>query len=309
MRVMITGCNGLLGQNLVRNLVKNAEVQGVDLHATSYNQRKDYMYQQLDITNRDKVKENVLTFKPDWIINTAAFTDVDACEDEREKCWRVNVEAVENLLYAARKANAKVLQLSTDYVFDGKNAPYTEDSTPNPISYYAKSKLASENIIHREGEQHVIVRTAVLYGVGKNIALNFVLWLINELEAEKPVKIVDDQISNTTYAMELATGIWKIIEKNRNGIYHICGNEIISRFDFALLVAEIFNLNRYHIKRIKSTDLNQKAQRPENSGLVVDKALQELDVTLSDAKEGILKLRKEIRSIKLKINWPFKQEK
>ena len=294
MRVLITGCNGLLGQKLIKQAPNNVKILGVDLHSEPFLTSEQFSFENLDITKRPKVIELVRRFEPEWIVNTAALTDVDACEVEKEKCWRLNVEAVGHLVRAAAKIGARVLQLSSDYVFDGKKGPYSEEENPNPICYYGKSKLASENILRMADSKHVIARTAVLYGNGIRVRPNFVTWLLTKLGEKQPLSIVDDQISNTTLANELADCIWRIVALGSSGTFHLTGREIVSRFDFAQKIAKVFDLDGSLIQRAKTNDLEQKANRPLLSGLVVDKALQELGVELSDVQGGLLKLRKEM---------------
>ena len=132
-------------------------------------------YTQLDITDKEEVKKVLKFHSPDVIINCAAFTDVDKCETERELCWKLNVDAVKNLIIAARLEDSKIVHYSTDYVFDGNKGPYTEEDKPNPISFYGRSKLASENALISSGVNFVIIRTMVLIGMGKNVKPHFAL--------------------------------------------------------------------------------------------------------------------------------------
>jgi len=229
-------------------------------------------------------------------VNTAALTNVDACEVDKKKCWRLNVAAVEHLIDAASKISARILQLSTDYVFDGNNGPYSEEDIPNPICYYGESKLASENILQMSDEQHTIARTAVLYGKEIGIRENFVTWLLPKLRSGQPVRIVDDQIGNTTFAGELADSIWRIMNLGSRGTFHLCGREYISRYHFALKIAEVFELESTLIKQSKTDDLEQIANRPLFSGLRVEKALRELGVELSDVMGGLTKLHEEMNN-------------
>lgn len=293
MKVLITGSNGLLGQNLIKLVPNNVQVLGIDLHKDPFFDKTHFSYKKVDITQSNQVGEIVSQFEPGWIVNTAALTDVDACEIDKKKCWRLNVEAVENLVYAASKAGSRIVQLSTDYVFDGSNPPYNEESKTNPICYYGKSKLASEKFVLKADSLNVIARTAVLYGHGVRIRQNFVTWVINKLCEKQKINIVDDQIGNTTFARELAATIWEIINLDARGIFHLSGREIVSRYDFALQIAKVFELNESLIRRGKTAELGQKANRPLNSGLSVEKAVTELKVELSDVRGGLLKFRNQ----------------
>ena len=278
MKILITGANGLLGQ-AVANLFKRETdyeiiISSVEDKPHFYTESK---YYPLDITQRDELKKFTHRIMPDVIINCAAYTDVDKCETERELCWKLNVDAVKNLIIASRISNARVIHYSTDYVFDGKNGPYTEESTPNPVSFYGRSKLASENALLASGIDFSILRTVVLFGLGVKVKQNFALWLFNKLKIGEPVNIVDDQISNNTMVDDLAYGTLKIIEKKRKGIYNIAGKDIISRIEFALIFCDVFKFDRNKVNRIKTKDLNQPAQRPLKSGLITLKAEADLD--------------------------------
>lgn len=168
--VFITGANGLLGQAIISLFTRETDYELI----TSSVEDKPFLeyghkYEKLDITNKEEVKKLIGYYEPNVIINCAAFTEVDKCETERELCWRLNVDGVKNIIIASKKCDAKIIHFSTDYIFDGKNGPYTEDATPNPLSFYGRSKLASENALISSGIEHVIIRTMVLYGIGNSI--------------------------------------------------------------------------------------------------------------------------------------------
>lgn len=290
LKVLVTGCNGLLGQKLCEVFADQYHVVGVDVHDNSPVLPADRYYT-LDLTDRNGSLELLQEIKPEYIINAAAYTNVDGAETERRLCWKVNVELVENLIYAARKINATIGHISTDYIFDGKKGPYTEDARPNPLGYYGRSKLAAENALLDSTVNFFIVRTMVLYGMSKNGNANFITWLIGQLANHKPVKIVNDQYGNTTLVDELAAGIRTLIEKKFTGIINIAGREIIDRYQFALRVADIFGFDRELINPVTTAEFNQPAPRPLNSGLIVDKALKELYIELSDVVEGLNKYK------------------
>lgn len=292
-KVLLTGCHGLLGQKVVATKPENVDLIGLDLQPSSPILDPEKYYS-CDITKQAQVFNAVDAARPDCIINAAAYTNVDGAETERELCWNINVTGVENLVHAARKVKSKIVHISTDYIFDGKNGPYDEEAVPNPQGYYGRSKLAGENALRISDVPYAIARTMVLYGHEMSGRNNFVTWLIGELESSRPVRIVTDQLGNTTLADELAAGCWAIVEKEFTGIVNIAGREIIDRFSFARLVAEVFELDGTLINPVTTAELNQAAPRPLNSGLIVDKALQVLGIDLSDARGGLLKLKKQI---------------
>ncbi|MBI5475362.1 MAG: dTDP-4-dehydrorhamnose reductase [Ignavibacteriales bacterium] len=297
-KVLITGSNGLLGQKIVELLSHTLYgLNLVSLESRSVFDEEILPYDQLDLTKRQDVRKVVDSFEPDIIVNTAAVTDVDLCEKERGLAWQVNVGSVENLAYAAKLVGAKIIHISTDYVFDGNNGPYTESDRPNPISYYGRTKLASENVLLTSDVPSAILRTMVLYGCGIGIKQNFALWLYNNLSEKKPVKVVDDQIGNPTLVDDLALAILKIIELNKTGIYNIAGKDIVSRYDFALSLANVFSFNKKLITPVKSSIFKQPAPRPLNSGLIILKAQTELNLSMSGIERGITIFKNQLETI------------
>lgn len=295
MKVFLTGANGLLGQAVTSIFTRET---GWELICSSIEEKSflDYgiKYEKLDVTNKEEVKRVINLHRPDIIINCAAYTNVDGCETDRELCWRLNVDGVKNLIIAAKKEDCRIIHISTDYVFDGKNGPYTEDDTPNPISFYGRSKLAAENALTTSDIRYAIVRTMVLFGVGVNIKPNFALWMIDKLKAGEKINIVDDQIGNATMVDDLAWGILKLAEKNLTGIFNIAGADILSRYDFALKICEVFEFSKALVSKIKTADLNQPAPRPLHSGLITLKASSQLGINLMDSLEAIRLLKTQL---------------
>lgn len=295
MKILITGANGLLGQaiTLVISRETDNEIIQTSIEPKPY---LDYghTYEVLDITKKDEVKKIIDFYVPDIIINCAAYTNVDLCETERELSWKLNVDGVKNLIIAAKKIDSKIIHFSTDYVFDGKNGPYTEHAVPNPISFYGREKLASENALITSDIKFAIIRTLVLYGIGNNVKPNFALWMIEKLKDNQPVRIVTDQISNVTMIDDLAFGTLKIIENNCTGIYNIAGSDILSRFDFAMKVCEVFKFSKNLVIPITTASLNQPAPRPLKSGLTTFKAESELGFKPMDSLEGLRLLKVQL---------------
>ena len=275
-RILVTGTNGMLGSNTAKFYSERENVELLTSVKTKNKDTNKFDGIVCDITDRDQIKKIVLGFCPDYIINTAAFTNVDLCETEKETAWKTNVKAVEYLAEACRVIDAHLIHISTDYIYDGKNGPYSENDIPNPLGYYGRTKLASENTLKISGIKHTILRTNVLYGVSENGKADFVYWVIKNLTENKEINIVTDQFNNPTFVDDLISGINKVIEFNKYGIFNIGGKEFLSRFDFTKKIADYFNLNKNLIKPILTTELNQKAQRPLRSGLITLKAETQL---------------------------------
>ena len=297
-RILITGSNGLLGQKLVElfSHLNTFNLLLTSRQEKSVFQHESLLYTQADITKRQEIKRIIEEFEPDVIINTAAITNVDACETDREAAWKTNVSGVEHIVQTAKLTGAKLIQLSTDYVFDGKAGPYSEADRPNPMSYYGRTKLAAENIITTSGVPHVIMRTMVLYGTGFSVKLNFALWLMQELREERAVRVVDDQIGNPTLADDLAYAILKAIEFDRTGFYHVSGPDLVSRYEFAQTLARVFHYSKKLITPVKTSSLKQPAVRPLKSGFITLKTQIDLGVKLSGIEQGLIILKHQVEN-------------
>ncbi|HCQ29893.1 MAG TPA: dTDP-4-dehydrorhamnose reductase [Flavobacteriales bacterium] len=289
-KILITGSNGLLGQKLV-HLLKNRP--GIKLLATSKGENRisdtsGYQYQSLDITNKEEIKNTIAEFKPDAVINTAAMTNVDACETNRELCWDLNVNAVKYFIEAAENNPFHFVHLSTDFVFDGENGPYKETDQPNPLSYYGESKYEAEKLLQNSNIKWAIARTIIVYGVGEQMSRsNIVLWAKDALSKGQELTIVDDQFRSPTLAEDLALGCWQIIEHNAEGIYHLSGKDLMSIYELVQRVADFYNFDKSLIKPIKSSSLNQAAKRPPKTGFIIDKAQNDLGYSPKSFEEGL----------------------
>ncbi|MGE0562207.1 MAG: dTDP-4-dehydrorhamnose reductase [Flavobacteriales bacterium] len=301
MRVLVTGSNGLLGQKLVKLL---SNVSDIELLATSTGKNRissltGFNYASLDITNKNEVEKVFSEFKPTVVINTAAMTNVDACEDKKEECWNLNVNAVQHLIDASKKHEIHLIHLSTDFVFDGESGPYKEDDKPNPLSYYGKSKYEAEKLIQQSGIKWSIVRTIIVYGVVEDMSRsNIVLWAKQALEKGDPLTIVDDQFRMPTLAEDLAYACWQIAEKSATGIYHISGKDFMSILELVNRVADFYGLDKSIISPVKSSSLNQAAKRPARTGFILDKAYRDLDYSPCTFEEGLAILDKQLQVVK-----------
>ncbi len=293
-KILIAGANGLLGQKLVETFHGDYEVRGVGITPEPVVSFPDYEYLECDITRRKDITSVVKDFEPHYIVNAAAYTDVDGSEEDKETCWRVNVIGTENLAHAARTVAAVLVHISTDYVFDGVEGNYSEESTPNPLGYYGRSKLASENAVMGSRADYAILRTMILYGAGRDIRPNFATWLVEKLRKGEPVKIVDDQYGHPTLADDLAMATREIIEKNKTGLYHVAGPECVNRYNFALKLADVFGFDRSLIQRTNSSELNQKAPRPFKSSFDLSKLHKDVGVRLSGIEDGLKKLKQQL---------------
>lgn len=305
--ILITGSNGLLGQKLVYKLKNKPNIKFI---ATARGENRlveknGYEYAELDITNLENVKLVFEKYKPDVVINTAAMTNVDACETDKENCWLMNVVSVQNQVSVLEKLSQEnsqykpqFIHLSTDFIFDGTHGPLDELEKPNPLSYYAESKLEAEKIVQASSLHWAIARTVLVYGIVDNMSRsNIVLWVKQNLEQGKVINVVDDQFRTPTLAEDLADGCILIAEKKAKGIYNISGKDFLSILELANLVADYYKLDKSLIKPSKSADIKQPAKRPPITGFKIDKAIADLGYNPHSFTEGILFLEQQLKNM------------
>jgi len=299
-KILVTGSNGLLGQKLTFLIKQKGDYH---LIATGKGEnrnpdKKGYQYQTLDITNPHDVQSVMSAVKPDFVINTAAMTNVDQCEEEKEACWSQNVSAVSYLAKACKEQNAFFLHLSTDFIFDGSDGPYDEEAEPKPISYYGESKLAAEEILLKSEIDWAIARTVLVYGITPNMSRsNIILWVKKSLEQQKQIQVVNDQWRTPTLAEDLAMGCYLIIENNAKGIYNISGKDFLNPYQMAVMTAEFFELDQTYITETDGSKFKQKAKRPPKTGFIIDKAINDLGYQPVTFKEGIAILDQQLQKL------------
>ncbi len=296
MRILVTGSNGLLGQKLVYLISSQPDHH---LIATAKSKlaiglpKGEFHF--LDITRFDETEEVIHKTKPEVIVNTAAMTQVDDCEKEREKCWLNNVTAVENLVNAVEGKGIHLIHLSTDFIFDGKHGPLDETEQPNPLSYYGESKLAAERIIQKSNIDWAILRTVLVYGVTQDMSRsNIVLWVKKSLEEGKKINVVNDQWRTPTLTEDLAMGCFLAATKKAKGVFNISGEEMMTPYGIAVATAHFFKLDKSLIHETDSTKFTQPAKRPMKTGFIIDKAKEELSYRPHTFKEGLELLAKQL---------------
>ncbi len=300
-KVLITGANGLVGQSLVSLMTRDSAFK---VHGLSKGNKRisyyieNFTYYNADITDKTALQEIILKIKPNVIIHTAALTQIDECEQNKELCHKINVEGTQNLLELAEKIKAHFIFLSTDFVFDGLNGPYQEKDTPNPISYYGQSKLIAEQLVQTSLIPCTIVRTVLVYGHHQGMRRNnIVSWIINSLKNQQTIKIVNDQFRTPTFVDDLARAIMVLAHQQKTGIYHISGAEMCSVLEFAYAVADIWGLPKTLIEPISSQKLNQPAKRPPKTGFVILKAQIDIGYSPHTIKQGLNILKQQTKGI------------
>lgn len=296
-KVVITGANGLLGQTLINMLLKEKEHYEVYGFSRGENRtdRSDFVYTEIDITNKEQLKDELYNVNPDVIVNTAAMTNVDACESHKEACDALNTDVVANLAKITEDLDAHLVHISTDFIFDGAKGYYKETDTPNPLSHYGLSKLKSEQVIENSNTSATILRTILVYGLVKNMARNnIVLWVKEMLERGKEITIVDDQYRMPTYVEDLAHACKVSIDTKAQGIYNISSNTLLSIYEMVLQIAEAFDLNKSLVKPISTATLNQTAKRPPKTGFDLSKTNSELGFYPKSFQEDLQRFKNSL---------------
>ena len=294
-RILITGSNGLLGQKLVELLVEKPDVHVI---ATARGDNRlpfveGYEYHALDITQPERVREVFALTKPNVVIHTAAMTNVDQCESEKEACWELNVKAVEYLVDACREQGTFLVHLSTDFIFDGADGPYDETAEANPLSFYGWSKYAAEKAVVNSGRfaapiRWAIARTVLVYGIAHDMSRsNIILWVKKSLEDGKHIRVVTDQWRSPTLAEDLAAGCYLIADQQAEGTFNISGKDLLTPHEMAVMTAEYFDLDKSLIAEADSTTFTQPAKRPARTGFVLDKSREVLGYAPRSFREGI----------------------
>lgn len=290
MKLLITGASGLLGHKVaLLALKKGHEVYSI------YKEHPINLGTpiKLDLTNQNAISKVITKQKPEAIIHTAAYTNVDGCEINKDIAWKVNAEATKHIAIESTHINAHLTYVSTDYVFDGEKGLYIEEDPPNPICHYGYTKLKGEEFIKKHSQKWCITRASVIYGWSQTQKLNFATWIINNLKQQKEVKILTDRHVSPTLNTNLAEMLLEITEKRITGTIHTAGATRVTRHEFALKLAQIFNLNMNLIKQAKMKEIPWKAKRPKDSSLNISKANSLLSAKPLKLNQALKKMKEE----------------
>lgn len=297
-RLLIIGASGLLGSKLFAQAAGRYEVRGTCNPACDG--KSSLRLDPVDIGSKDEVEGLFKKIKPDVAILTAAMTDVDACERQPLLANRVNATGPELVARSCKRLGAKLVHVSTDYVFDGSKARrYIEEDLPRPISVYGATKLAGEKAVLSALHSSVIARPAVLYGWSfLESKDNFVVWVLKKLRANQKVSLFKDQFVSPTFADDLANTLLELAERNVTGVWHVSGPDCLNRSECGKIIARVFGLDDGHIFPVDSTTVSLPAKRPKYSCLDVSKVQKLLNRKMVSFEAGLRQMKEQEGEIK-----------
>ncbi|MEN8125533.1 MAG: SDR family oxidoreductase [Bacteroidota bacterium] len=297
-KILITGSNGLLGQKLIKILVKKHtyNIYGVSKGENRLKNKKGYTYINLDITDENNLSKLIEKINPNFIIHTAAMTNVDACELHKKECDIINVDVVRTLAENCKKKDIHLIHISTDFIFDGEKGFYKEEDIPNPINYYGLSKLKSEGIIINSNIKHTILRTILVYGLTDDNKNNIVSWIIDSIKSKQQINIVTDQLRMPTLVDDLAQAGIFALENNIEGVFNVSSNQLMSIYEIAIEVANVFCLDKSFINPIVTASLKQPAKRPPKTGFDLTRSINELKLPSYSFVERLQVFKNQLES-------------
>jgi len=282
MKILVLGGSGLVGDAFIHN-TKSYEL--ITTYGKSKIENNNISSVKINLPQYwIKLKDLILKEKPEIVLNTIAYSNVDFCEINKKEVYDLHVGITEKITSLCSQINSKVIFLSTDYVFDGEKGNYSEEDKTNPVNYYGKTKDLAEKITLKD-ENNLVLRTSMIYGASPKV--RFLRYVIENLTKEKEIETYDDIFNSATLLDELIDGILKAVKKDVNGVFHMVGSSCVSRYEFAKIVAKIFNFNENLIKPVSVNSVNLNALRPKNPCLNNFKATKICDCEFSTIEEGI----------------------
>jgi dTDP-4-dehydrorhamnose reductase len=274
-KILVIGAKGMLGKDLVEGLrssLRTNEILGWDID-------------EIDIQEEKSTVAKIENLQPRIVVNVAAYTDVDGCELHQEKAFAINAEGMRHVALGAARGGARVLYLSTDYIFDGeKGKPYAENDPPNPLNVYGRSKLRGEQYVREIVKEPLIVRTQWLYGRHGN---NFVDVILRQAREKEVLSVVNDQTGLPTYTVDLSKAISLLIERDARGVFHVANSNPCTWYDYAKIILELSGIKGVKVMPISSKELGRLAPRPSYSVLDTQKFQRETGMTLRPWPEAL----------------------
>jgi dTDP-4-dehydrorhamnose reductase len=284
-KVLITGANGFLGQHLTRFLKsREYEVVATSKVPCRIHGLSNVQFEQVDLGDKASIEQMLSKHSFDVIIHNAALSKPDECENNKNYCLSVNVQATKYLLDAT---NGHFIYISSDFIF-GEDGPHAEDALTGPLNFYGESKLLAEKLVVESGKKCTIVRPAFIYGAaGEGIRPSFLHWVRTNLEQQKQIKVVGDQKRTPTYAEDICKGISAIIDREVTGVFNLAGKDILSPYQMAVKTANVLKLDSSLIIEVTAETFTEPVRRAKRSGLKIEKARRELGYSPVSFEEGV----------------------
>lgn len=288
MRIYITGIAGLLGNNIVKKLVNKCEITGVDILDVKI---PNISYENFSLYETERLREHIKNVNPDAVIHTAAAVDVDECEENPEWAYRLNEQATKDIADICNELGIKLVYISSDAVFDGESEKlYMETDEVNPLNVYAKTKLAGEGWVLRY-DRNLVFRTNI-YGQNIQNKKSFGEWIVSSLVEGRTLNMFEDIDFSPILVNDLAEIIYKALEADLCGLYHVCATGCISKYEFGIRLREIFNLHTGNINRTQSETMHFKAKRSKHMGMSNEKIRQSLGIKIRTPEESIKEFKR-----------------
>ena len=285
---------GMIGYELVKKFLELEDYKVYIITRSDKGFFDDVEKYFVNIADENKIKETIRKINPDFVINTAAMTNVDLCETERDLAYKINALGAKYIGEVCKEIGCSLCHISTDYVFDGEKGDYVEEDEINPINYYGYTKAEGERLLNElDYDSMSIVRISVPYCISP-VKVNFFMWVLERLKNNEVVNAVIDQWNTPTYVNEFVDGVVKIYEKDVKGVLHFGGEEKVSRYEFALKVAEVFGFDKSLIKPVKSSELGWKAKRPRDTSLNSGKVKKLLGIKLKSVDECLNEIKSSL---------------
>lgn len=290
MKILLIGATSLLGRKIFETDHKKHTI--ITTYYSNSTLKSDF---KLDITRKEDVKRILYDTRPSIIIHTSSLGDIDYCEQHQKEAWKVNVTSIRYLVKAAKQIRAKFIFFSSNAVFDGKKPPYSEKSETHPLNFYGKTKAAAERIVKDYFPHAVIFRLTTMYGWNnQKERKNPATWLIERLGKNLQTPVVTDVYNNHLWVGQAAQTVWKVINQNLfNELFHIAGKECVNRYEFALLVAEIFHLDKNLLIPVTSDYFTSLTPRAKKTCFDTSKMKQILKIFPLIIRSGLIRMKLE----------------
>lgn len=292
--ILITGGRGLLGKALLETAAPEHKIVATSSRDLRDDVSSKHRLIQLDVANEENVISVFKEWRPTLVVHTASLGNVDYCEKNREEAYGVNVEGTKNIIQGSQEVGSKIIFISSNAVFNGLKAPYSEVSDVSPVNYYGETKVMGEELVIKSNLPFVIVRLVLMYGWNNpEQRQNPVTWLLDKLRKNEKINLIDDTYVNPLFNVQAAEGIWSIVKIDKNGCYHLAGKERVNRFNFGVKTAKVFGFDPNLIEAVGSDYFPGLAKRMPDTTFDISKAEKEIGFIPLTIEQGLLRMKNQ----------------